>query len=152
MWLSIGLILLGVVLGVAGLLIFMRLDLLPRFSRTAVQTRRPPTSPDPQALCEIARAFISAAETAFGSREAALNPTAWVNPSGKNFIPKALKESHTALKAAFKAAGKRRTPSGVHLVQTALKLVQDHNQSNFQVPGAELPKITFVEGEGMQTS
>ena len=152
MWLYIGLILLGVVLGVAGLLILIRLDLLPRFSRTAVQTRRPPTSPDPQALYETARDFLCAAETAFGSREAALNPTAWVNPSGKNFIPKALKNSHAALKEAFKAAGKRRTPSGVHLVQTALKLVQDHNRTDSRAPGAELPKITFAEGEGMQTS
>jgi len=148
MWFYAGLIILGVVLGVAGLLIFIRLDLRGRHHRAGSQRRRSPASADPQELYESAQAFLLAAEQTFGSREEALQPAAWVNPAGKNFIPKTLKESHTALKAALKAAGKRRTPSGVRLVETALKIVQDHNRNNSQVPGAEPHKITFAEGEG----
>jgi len=151
MWLYAGLILLGIVLGVAGLLIFIRLDLRGRHHRADTK-RRSPASPDPQKLYESAQAFLLAAEQTFGSREEALKPAAWVNPAGKNFIPKAAKESHTALKAALKAVGKRRTPSGVRLLETALKIVQDHKGNDSREPGAEPPKITFAEGEGMQAS
>jgi len=151
MWLYAGLILLGVVLGVSGLLIFIRLDLRGRHHRADVK-RRSPASPDPQELYKSAQAFLLAAEQTFGSREEALQPVAWVNPAGKNFIPKTLKESHTALKAALKAAGKRRTPSGIRLVEAALKIVQDHKGTDSREPGAEPPKITFAEGEGMQAS
>lgn len=151
MWQKAGLILLGMALGASGMLaVLRRLNLLPRW-RPFSKLGPAKISPDPQIIYDAAQVFLLAAETSFGSREEALKSAAWVNPSGKNVIPKALKVSHTAFKEVLKTAGKRRTPSGVHLVQTALKIVQDHNQSNSRASGPEPPKITFVEGEGMPT-
>jgi len=150
MWLYAGLIILGVVLGIAALLIFIRLDLRGRHHRTGSQRRRAAASPNPHDLSEMAGTFLDATLNTFGSQEEALKPAAWVNPAGKNFIPKAVKESHAAFKVALKAAGKSRTPSGARLVETALKIVQDHKGNDSREPGAESPKITFAQGEGTQ--
>ncbi|MFA4904440.1 MAG: hypothetical protein WC600_17035 [Desulfobaccales bacterium] len=83
-----------------------------------------------QTLVFLAAEFIRAAARHFDTLSQAQTPEVWQTRRGKITVPPELAASYWALKQAFHAAGRRRTPAGHRLVVAALALLKWDDPNN----------------------